>query len=224
MEEKHGAHVIVTIARVMGSGGSFIGKRLAQRLGCRYLDREILLEAARRLRRDPEALEAFDERHLTFWERTRMAYAFGAPDSPYAPPPVTVDDKDLFDVQKTIIQEASERGPATIVGRGGFALLKGLPGHLSVFLHAPLDLRARRIRRLYSLGSLEEARDMAEQSDRERGHFVKAVVGANWLDPNQYHICLDTGRLGTGAATELLYQAALEVARSVRNKEEPELL
>jgi cytidylate kinase len=153
-----------------------------------------------------------------------MAYAFGAPDSPYAPPPVTVDDKDLFDVQKTIIQEASERGPATIVGRGGFALLKGLPGHLSVFLHAPLDLRARRIRRLYSLGSLEEARDMAEQSDRERGHFVKAVVGANWLDPNQYHICLDTGRLGTGAATELLYQAALEVARSVRNKEEPELL
>ena len=57
-----------------------------------------------------------------------MAYAFGAPDAPYAPPPVTVDDMELFDTQKTIIREAVDRGPAVVVGRAGYWILKGEKG------------------------------------------------------------------------------------------------
>ena len=220
MEDTRKAHLVVTIARTMGSGGSFVGKRLATRLGCRYLDREILVEAAQRLHKDPEALEAFDERHLSFWERTRMAYAFGAPDAPYAPPAVTVDDMDLFDTEKAIIREAAGRGPAVIVGRAAFALLGREPGLLSIFLHAPLEYRVKRIHRIYRLGTPEEARELVTRSDKDRAHFVKAAAGVDWMDPRNYHLSVDTARLGSGACIELVYQAAMEVARRIESPSE----
>lgn len=206
-------HLVVTIARTMGAGGSLVGRRLAERLQIRYLDREILVEAARRLKRDPEALESLDERHLSFWERTRLAYAGGAPEAPYLPPPIAVDDMDLFDTQKAIMREAAERGSAVVVGRASFAVLAGLPGHLSVFLHAPLADRVRRVQKIYRLGSLEEAREVVEQCDQDRERFVKAASGLAWRDLGNYHLCLDTSRLGTAGAVEILVQACREVER-----------
>ena len=222
MEEKRRSSLVVTIARAMGSGGSFVGKRLASRLGCRYLEREVLLEAARRLHRDPEALETFDERHLTFWERTRLAYAFGVPDAPYAPPPMATDDMELFETQKTIMREAVERGPVVLVGRAGYWVLKDEPGHLSVFLHAPLEKRVRRVRKIYRLPSDEAAREMVLQSDRQREHFIKAATGQDWRDPASFHLCVDTSRLGTPTAIEVVYTAAMEVARGLAIKEDEE--
>jgi len=223
MEETRKSHLVVAIARAMGSGGSFVGKRLAMRLGCRYLDREILVEAARRMNKEPDALEAFDERRLTFWERTRMAYALGTPDAPYAPPPVNVNDEDLFDTEKAIIREAALRGPAVVLGRAAFAVLRGEPGLLSVFLHAPLERRTRRVMKLYKLGSPEEARDLIVRTDRDRNQFVKAVAGAERLDPQNYHLCIDTARLGTVATIKLIYQAAMEVARGLNHPERASL-
>ena len=222
MDEKGSSSLVVTIARAVGSGGSFVGKRLANRLGCRYLDREVLVEAARRLRRDPEALETFDERHLSFWERTRMAYAFGIPDAPYAPPPMATDDMELFETQKTIIKEAAERGPAVIVGRAGYWILKGHPGLLSVFLHAPADQRIRRVRKVYKLPSDSAAMEMVQQSDRQREQFIRAATGLDWRDPANFHLCIDTAKLGTPVAIELIYSAAMEVARGLAIKEDEE--
>ena len=48
--------VTVTIARLMGSGGSYVGRLVARRLGFKYIDREILYEAARRLGTDEKFL------------------------------------------------------------------------------------------------------------------------------------------------------------------------
>jgi len=220
MEEKRKAYLLIAIGRTMGAGGSFVGRRLATRLGCRYLDRELLLEAAGRLHQDPEALEDFDERHLSFWERTRMAYAFTAGESPYTPPPVMVDDMEVFDTQKAILREAAEKGPAVVVGRAGFAVWRSEPGLLSVYLHAPLEVRAKRIQKIYKLGSLDEAREMVVQSDRQRERFIKAASGLDWRDPENYHLCVDTARLGTAEAIELIYGAAMEVARGLIGSQE----
>jgi len=221
MEENRKSYLFITIGRTMGAGGSFVGRRLATRLGCRYLDRDLLIEAAGRLHQDPEALEDFDERHLSFWERTRMAYAFGAADSIYTPPPVMVDDMELFETQKSILREAAEKGPAVVVGRAAFSILRGQPGLLSVFLHAPLEVRADRIQKIYKLGSLDEAREMVIQSDRQRERFIRAASGLDWRDPQNYHLCVDTARLGTAETIELIYGAAMEVARGlIGSKEE----
>ncbi len=220
MDEKRKAFLVICIARTVGAGGSFVGKRLATRLGSRYLDRELLVEAAKRLHKDSDTLEAYDERRLSFWERTRMGYAFGAAEVPYAPPTFQPDDLELFDKEREIMLEAAARGPVVVVGRAGFAVLRDELGLLSVFLNAPVQARAERVRRIYGLATIEEAKSMVLQSDRQREKFIESVTGKGWRDPAHYHLCIDTYRLGTSTTIELVYNAAMEVARKLAGPEE----
>src|SRR5512138_1272167 len=50
--------VVLAISRQLGSGGSYIGQGVAHRLGLKYIDREILQEAARLL--DAEDLSSLE--------------------------------------------------------------------------------------------------------------------------------------------------------------------
>lgn len=222
MEEKRRHYLVIAIARTMGSGGSFVGRHLATRLGCVFLDREILVEAAKRLNRDPEALEALDEKRLNFWERTRLNYAFGFPTAAYVPPPINLEDSMLFETETAIMREAAARGPTVVVGRAGFWVLKDEPGLLSVFLHAPLQSRAERIRKIYRLDSVEKAAELLEQSDRQREGFIKMVTGRDWQDCRNYSMALDSASLGTATTIEAIYTGAMEVSRNLfKAREEP---
>jgi CMP/dCMP kinase len=217
--KKRGRHLVVAIARQYGSGGSYIGKKLATRLGCRYLDREILVDAAARLRRDPSALEAFDERNLTFWERTLLTFFGGVPSVPWISPPVIEDDRDLFDSEIGIMREAAERGPVVIVGRASAWVLRDAPGLLSLFIHAPLDQRVHRVRKVHHLASEEEARKLVLRVDKRRQRFFRCLTGADWPSMDLCTLGMDTGILGTSTATELAYTAAMTVSHGLKSEE-----
>jgi CMP/dCMP kinase len=212
-EREH--HLIVAIGRLKGSGGTYLGRELAGRLGCAYLDREILLEAARRLNGDPEALEALDERKLSFWERIRLEAARGVPTPAYVPPPLNQEDSKLYETEKAIILEAVERGPAVVVGRAAFHFLAEEPGLLSVFLHAPFERRVERVMRVYGMTDREEAEGVVKDSDRHREGFVKSVTGRDWLDPRNFHLSLDTWKLGPTVALGVIERSALSVREAM---------
>ena len=120
---------IVAVSRQFGSGGARIGRALAQRLGVRYADREILAEAARRLNVEEGMLEPFEERIASLWDRIGMLFALGAPDTPYVPPSLpSVSEARLFDVEREVIRSMAAHGSAVIVGRGARAARLGRPG------------------------------------------------------------------------------------------------
>jgi len=54
----------ITISRQTGSGGTYIGYLAAKKLGFRYLDREILQQAANEMGIEPQMLENFDGRSV----------------------------------------------------------------------------------------------------------------------------------------------------------------
>src|SRR5260370_7657476 len=78
----------ITISRQMGTGGSYIGQLIAQRLGLKYVDREVLHLAAEEFGCDEETVAAHSERATSFWERILGGLSLGAPDSPSNPPPL----------------------------------------------------------------------------------------------------------------------------------------
>ena len=215
-EREH--HLIVAIGRLKGSGGTYLGRELAGRLGCAYLDREILLEAARRLNTDPEALEALDDSRLSFWERIRLEAARGVPTPAYVPPPLYPEDSKLYETEKEIVREAAERGPVVVLGRAAFSFLADEPGLLSVFLHAPFERRVDRVMRVYGISDREEAEGLVRDSDRHREGFVKSVTGRDWLDPRNFHLSLDTWKLGPTVALALIERSALSVREAMMER------
>jgi cytidylate kinase len=206
------ARPVVTISRQIGAGGAYVGQALAHRLGIRYVDREILKQAATLLGRDEQDLAAIEERPSTIWDRVASILALGAPEAPFVPPPLPTSAEDeLFEVESRVIQEIAAREAAVFVGRAAGWVLREHPGVLRVFLHAPEEWRAERIKETYDLPDLAAARRLVHKSDQQRGRFIHALLGADWMAPSGFDLCVNTATVGMDPTVELL--VALVLAR-----------
>ncbi|MFL6336471.1 MAG: AAA family ATPase [Pyrinomonadaceae bacterium] len=183
----------VTIARRMGSGGTYIGRHIAERLGLRYVDREVLQIAAERLGVECSALETNRERVAGFWERFLGSLSFGPPEGTYAPPPAhTYSDRALFECQTGILRELATRDSCLIVGYGAAYVLPRHARMVNIFFHAPLPYRVRRVMEIYGMDEKESARRMVEESDRLRARYFREMTGRDWAYADNYHLCVDT--------------------------------
>lgn len=203
--------IVLTISRQFASGGSFIGQAVARRLGLRYADRDILARAAAEYGMSETDLETCEERAGGFWTSAFRPYSMGAPETPFvAPLPPQVYERDVFKIESKIIREIASHYDAVIVGRGGFYVLAGHPGLISVRVHARPEWRARRAMQVYGLESEKAALEMIRRSDQQRAKFVRAFTGRDWDHAQAHHLCLDTGAIGLELATELVVTLVAE--------------
>ena len=104
-------------------------------------------------------------------------------------------DNELFTVESNIIKRIASEGPAVIIVRCGFDVLREYPDHISIFIHADKEFRSKRIQKIY--GQLyEDAEKMMQKSDKERAAYCKSFTGKEWSDARNYAISIDSGKLG----------------------------
>jgi CMP/dCMP kinase len=199
------ATFVLTISRQIGAGGAYVGQAVALRLGVRYVDREILRQAAVLLGREEGDLEALEERAASMWDRMASILSLGAPEAPFVPPPLPATGEDeLFEVESRVMREIASREDAVFVGRGASWVLRSHPGMLRVFLHATEEVRAKRILESYHLPDMEVARQLVKRSDQQRGRFVQSLLGAPWTSPGSYDLCVNTTAIGLDETVEML--------------------
>jgi cytidylate kinase len=200
----------VAISRQRGSGGSYIGRAISDRLNLRYIDRQMLREAAEYLREhDPEEKIEISS---SWWARLGQTLALGVPEAGYVPPASDAAyEGELFDIEKKIIQQVVEgqiaSEPTVIVGRGSAQTLRGRSCVLSVFIHAPESWRVDRAKQVYNLADTAAAQRMVRESDRARARFVRAVANVDWTDAGAYDLTLDSSALGFEAAIDVIVRA-----------------
>jgi cytidylate kinase len=183
----------ITISRQMGSGGSYIGYLASKELGLKYIDREILYEASTYLGMDSELLEQQEGKSSGILENIIRMFSIVTPESGYVPPVKRpMYDKDLFQLEFKIINRLADQCSAIIVGRGGFYALKDRPEVIHVFIHAPLEFRIKRVMQIRKNADYGEIRHIVVESDRQRAKFVKDILGVNWTDSKNFHLCIDS--------------------------------
>ena len=111
---------IVTISHEIGAGGPEIGQQLAERLGYRYVDQELISNAAQRYGLLEEKLSHLDESKPSLFER------FDA------------ETRRYITVIQTALYEFAEQDNVVLMGRGGQWLLRGIPHVLRVRVMAPV--------------------------------------------------------------------------------------
>lgn len=203
--------LVITVARQLGSGGSYIGRRVAQRLGYAYIDRQILQQAAIELGVEEAVLEDRDERLQGFWERLLTVFALGPPDGTYTPPPHLVTDADLIETERHLIPQLATRGPCVLLGHGGFHLLRDSARLFNVFVYAPMEFRVARVMSIYHAKSEDEAVRTIERSDHERRRYIQSFVGVDWFDARNYHLSIDTGMVDFSKAEQLIISLATQL-------------
>lgn len=194
----------VTIAREYGSGGSEIGRRVAERLGWKLVDREIIERVAAMGKIDRSWAEEADEHCCAWWERVLKGFRHGGPEVYVGAGDAGVDRDSLQQFTAHVIEEAGKTGNCVIIGRGAQCVLRNYPHVLHVLVYAPTAEKAERMR-----GRHPREKDMPallQRIDSERHHYIQDYYGCDSSVRGMYHLCVNS-TLGLDTCAGLIMNA-----------------
>src|SRR5579862_7936548 len=193
----------VSIEREFGCGGSAIAARLAQLLGWKLWDHELIQQIARLTNSTPQAVERREWKsdpavYRVFKSFLRGAFEGGLPPTDRLE---LLDARRIAAVSEQVVNDALSGGPCVIVGRGSQYFLRDRRDVLRVFLYASRNFK---IHRLITTGIPEEkAITDVDTIDNDRIAFVKQYFKMNWPDRHLYDAMFSTER-GDSFVAEML--------------------
>ena len=195
---------VITIGRQFGSGGRYVGRMLAEKLGIPFYDKELLSEAAKQSGICEEIFEDHDEkptRSLLFNLVTGMQ-VHGDAGSYYMDMPL---NHKIFLAQFDAIRSIADKGPCVIVGRCADYVLRDDPNValVNLFVHAPLAARIRR-ESARTNTTPAEAEKRIRQVDKERAAYYNFFSSKRWGDAQAYDLCVNTDGLEISEVAKLV--------------------
>jgi len=197
---------ILTISRQIGSGGAYLGQRLAIRLNASYLDHDIVRQAAQELKIRKNICTAAMRKSLPAGTRCCNQLLIQIPGRMRRPRWISSMTRISINAKSDIINRVASQRAAIIVGRGGYWVLRHHHRVLSVFLHAPISFRQKRVEELYHV-TQSQALKLINSIDQERARYLKALTGADGSDASLYHLCLDTSAIGLEKCEAIILEA-----------------
>jgi CMP/dCMP kinase len=203
--------VLITISRQFGAGGSEVARRVAQALGWRVVDNELVEEVASLAGLPPETVAEREERAASFTERLARTLAASAPE--LLPPPVPggtvpeLQEADLVRLTERVVAEAAAKGKLVLVGRAATAVLARERDCLHVRLVAPKAYRIAAAADRLGLGA-DQAAAAVDESDAARARYHRQYYQRDWNDPVNYHLVVNTGALGLEGASAVIIAEA----------------
>ena len=184
---------VITITRQFGSLGRPIAKKLAERLGIDYFDRELVDQAAKALNMKASVIGELEESaRPKFFS---MKYPLGTG--------TTEMQNQIFETQRMLIMKIASRESCIIVGRCADYILREYSNAIHIYIYAPDEIRKEVCIHDFHY-SPEGAQQMMEEVDRAREHYHKQFAGYLPDDPRHKHLCVDSSVLGVDGTVDLL--------------------
>lgn len=199
---KRSAPLVITISRELGSGGAYIGHKLAEILNMFYADHEIITRTAEKLSVFEEDVAPHEEKITSFWqnfwENTALHEFYSEAVGSFRPTTAKI-----FETESEVLHQIAREHSAVIIGRGGFHVLKDHPNIVSIYLHGSEDARAKRLMEVRNITELE-AKTQIVAGDRERMMYIKKFTKKDWADAKNFDLTIDTGKIGFDNALVLI--------------------
>ena len=186
-EELEMAKRIITISREFGSGGRFIGEKVAKKLGITYYDKNIISEIAEKSGLSPEYIQESAELSP---KKGLFAYAFAGRDITGK----SVEDM-VYEAQRKVILELAEKESCVIIGRNADFILRDWNDVLNVFIHGDMPEKIQRIMDLHNVEEKEAVKMMAD-IDKRRMTNYNFYTDQKWGKASNYTLCLNSSQLG----------------------------
>ena len=201
---------VITVTRQYAAGGSDVARLVAAALDWTVIDNQFVDEVARRAGLAPEEVAERDERAPGLLERLARTLAVGSPElfmTAPAVPRAEPDEVAIVKMTERVIAEAAAHGRAVLVGRGAQALLAQRPDALHVYVVASKPWRMQlAVRRLGADPATAER--VVDDTDRQRDQYVKTYYGRQRQDLGNYDLVVNTERLSTEGAAQLIVAEA----------------
>jgi cytidylate kinase len=196
---------VLTVNREFGSGGGRIAQTIANWLGWKLLDRDIIDAIAYQAHVDKSVVRKYDE-HVDSWLRRINQQAMR---SAALAAGLELGENSVFDaeemvkISQKILEKAHLDGNVVIVGRGAQCVLQHKPDVFHVFVYAPLKERLVRLR-----DRLEKGADIEQRLrtvDGERAKYLQQYFGKNWCNMHLYDLMICSHADEDAAARAIVY-------------------
>ena len=196
---------IYTIGREFGSGGYEVGRMLAERLGIKLYDKELLAQAAKSSGFCKEIFENHDEKPTSsfLYSLVMDTYSGGSYSSaPFLDMPL---NHKVFLAQFDTIKKIAEQESCVIVGRCADYALADNPDCLNIFVHAEMEDRISWISKRKDLTE-NKARDLIQKTDKQRASYYNYYTCKKWGDSRSYDLCLNTSKISKEACVDMILE------------------
>lgn len=195
---------IITIGRQYGSGGREIGKKVADKLGIAFYDKELLARAAKESGISEEMIRNHDEIPSNSFLYGIAMDTLGLGLSNDASSDLPIGQR-VFLAQFDAVKAIAEEGACVIVGRCADYALRDNSNCLNIFIFADEDTKAARISQLYNM-SEADAKKACVKVDKKRQSYYNYYSDKKWGRADSYDLCLNSGKLGIDGTVDCIVE------------------
>jgi cytidylate kinase len=206
---------LICVSHCDGAGGDEVARLVADQLGLRYVDEEIISAAAQRAGAAPELVADAEQRQPLLRRVLDELSASGAaamvatggfpPPVPAGRPPPRGDELRRFIADA--IEAVAAQGHVVIGAHGASFALGVRDDLLRVFVTAPASVRARRVARQRGIDATE-AEQHIRAADKTRAVYLRRFYDIDRESPTQYDLVVNTDVLSPGEAASIVAHAA----------------
>lgn len=184
-------HIIVTVSREYGSGGRYVGRLIADKLGIKFYDKEFITKVAQETGFSEEYIENTEQR-TDILSSLNNGYYFG------------LNNADELFIQETeLIKKLANEKSCVIIGRCADFILKDNANAIKVFIYSNMENKIKRATEIYGIDRFQAERQI-KQIDKLRATHYKHYTGGEWSNPSNYDICINSDSLGVERSAELV--------------------
>ena len=188
-------HFVVAIGREFGAQGCDIAEKLAEKLGVKLYDRQLVEEAAKKLEMDEHTVQKADEVSAKDIEGLKTTYGVG---NFYL-------STQVLDAQADIIERVAQNESCIIMGRCADYILKDRDDCLKIYIYAPFDVRTKHFAEKYDM-SMFSAKRLVRQMDEKRDTYYKYVTGNRRGEHDGKDAMFDSSIMGVDGTVDMLLE------------------
>ena len=185
---------VITIGRSFGSGGRALCRMIAERLGIAFYDKMLLVKAAEKAGYNIEYFEQGDERVPRIMGSI-IPFSMGFYPMSWVGDSTGGNTDRVYKAQCDFIHDLADGEPCVIVGRSADYVLRDVDNVVNIFVHAPIDECAKRIVGRHDTETLDEARALAERTNKLRANFYNFYTDKRWGHATSYDLCIDSSTM-----------------------------
>ena len=183
--------LIITLSREYGSGGRYLGKLHANKIGINLYDKEFITKIAKETGLSEEYIKNNEQKRDAL-ANLNNGYYFGLNNA-----------DELFIKESEIIKDVASKESCVIVGRCADFILKDNKNVLKIFVYSNMKDKISRATKYYGMNE-ETAEKEISRIDKLRANHYKYYTGNTWKDFTNYDICINSDALGVEKSADFI--------------------
>ena len=180
-----GNKIIITIGREYGSGGHYVGKLLAKKLGVNFYDKNIISLVSKE--------SGLSKNYIASNEESLNNAKYESN-----------NDNLIFIAESKVIKKIAKSESCVIVGRCADYILDGNKDVLKVFLYSDEASKINRCVKYYGI-SKNKALNEIKKIDKERSKHYNFYTNKEWGNVSNYDLLINVDKYGVESTADLIY-------------------